>query len=207
MKEAQELALQFGFDLDELKLRDEKLKAPREVDRRICLCGHAVSRHSMEENVFCIPARWQCHCRRLKPVMVVEDTRVFVRKSYGYGPDHALLRSLPELAKRGKKGQWLDGLSCVVTGCDAEGVLLTPAMLELDPNGRRYDLLRDERDVAPSIYLRKITDALLCPAHLETAREEGLYHNPPSYPAPSLASAQGHSGAPSDPFRSSDGEP
>ena len=171
MNTPEELALELGFDLQELCSRDKELKAPRAIDRRICLCGHPVVRHRTGEMTICIPARWQCHCRQVQSVMIVEDTRVFAKKSYGYGQDHALLRSLPELAKRGKKGKWLEGLSCMASGCEAEEERLTPAIFEFDQRSGRHELLRNQRDVPPSIYMRKIMDALLCPAHLQMALE------------------------------------
>lgn len=171
MYDPKDLASQLGFELSSLQLTDEELKKPREIDRRICLCGHPVSRHSLDGGVICVPARWQCHCKNLKPVMVVDDTRLFAKRSYGYGEEHALMRTLPDMVRRHRKGEWLPNLNCSVQNCDYQDHLLTPAMLEEDVQSGRYIVLRNERNRRPSIYMRKIIDVLLCPAHLQQLLE------------------------------------
>ena len=64
-------------------------------DGRICICGHPVGRHtSFVGLVSCKPARLECPCKKIHPVLEVPNTRYFMRKTIGNGISHALTLGL-----------------------------------------------------------------------------------------------------------------
>lgn len=87
-----------GRPIDEF-LADESVKPKaRERDGRICACGHPMSKHR-EVDVYedgslitysCYPTRTSCLCAEALPVLEVSDIRPFMRKTKGYGDQHAL---------------------------------------------------------------------------------------------------------------------
>ena len=85
----------FDVDYDEAVEATEKLLVTvRNDDRRICSCGHGMSRHKFHpyKNVnVCKPAAYECPCIYMRPVMEVPNTRYFMRKSFGSGTNHALV--------------------------------------------------------------------------------------------------------------------
>lgn len=89
-----------GFDVtsEEANLINEVYRIdPRSHDRRICICGHSVSRHSFNEITNrhrCKPGQLECPCMLLRPVIRVPNTRYFMRKSVGSGAKHALVRGV-----------------------------------------------------------------------------------------------------------------
>jgi hypothetical protein len=84
----------FDVDQDELELIDRAVRQPpQRNDKRICICGHPVSRHN-EVTKACRPARFSCPCKRLHPVIEVPDTRYFLSRTLGSGEKHALTRGI-----------------------------------------------------------------------------------------------------------------
>jgi len=82
-------------------------------DRRICICGHRVNGHTELAGVtFCKPARMECPCKKCRPVLEVEDTRMFIRATSGGGRLHALSQGLYNLVQREKKAKWLIEFKC-----------------------------------------------------------------------------------------------
>ena len=113
-----------AFDVNEsdMKLVDEALRqSPRRNDKRICICGHPVSRHN-ETTKKCRPSRFDCPCQRLHPVIEVPDTRYFLSRSNGSGEKHALTRGI-FLARKGmgedfdSRASWLVDLICENPSC------------------------------------------------------------------------------------------
>jgi hypothetical protein len=88
------------FDLDYNEVSDYNAaykQEPRSLDRRICICGHAMSRHhfnNYEGSHFCKPGQLACPCINPRPVIEVPNTRYFMRKSHGSGAKHALPRGI-----------------------------------------------------------------------------------------------------------------
>ena len=65
----------------------------RNDDRRVCACGHGMSRHKFNDKSnrhMCLPGRLACPCLIPKAVLSTPNTRYFMRKSQGSGKSHAL---------------------------------------------------------------------------------------------------------------------
>lgn len=91
----------------------EQRKMREDIDRSICTCGHAVARHTVSAGaVYCKPARMECPCKRLRPVLETSDTRMFVRKTDGGGAAHALARGIKAAIEKGKSAEWIVDLVC-----------------------------------------------------------------------------------------------
>lgn len=128
---------------------------PRQNDKRICICGHSMSRHKLREDsgkVECHPARFSCPCRRRHPVIEVPNTKYFLSRTAGSGEKHALIRgiylsqkSIPEEFEQNAK--WLVEHKCENPPCGKETKLF-PVMCDSDgyrvydtrPDGQNPDL-------------------------------------------------------------------
>ena len=86
---------EFDLDLEEASGYNAAYKQePRSSDRRICICGHAMSRHHFNDYTgshYCKPGQLACACINPRAVLEVPNTRYFMRKSHGSGPKHALV--------------------------------------------------------------------------------------------------------------------
>lgn len=112
MSDARDILAQMGLNPDEAIEADQRLKSKPRRDPRICICGHAVNKHVPESGA-CEPTRYKCPCREIIPVITVDDTRLFLRKTTGPGAEHALIRGIAALANAGKGCDWLDaGTKC-----------------------------------------------------------------------------------------------
>ena len=88
----------FDLDLDEVMQMNEVYKQDsRSADKRICACGHSMSRHRLNTITGqheCNPGKLVCACVQQRPVLEVPNTRYFMRKSMGSGSKHALPRGV-----------------------------------------------------------------------------------------------------------------
>ena len=102
------------FSLEEALEADEKLKSkPADRDGRICICGHAVVRHTTVSGlVFCKPTRMECPCKKMRPVLDADDIRPFLRKTEGAGALHALGRGLAAASSKNVKVEWIVDFKC-----------------------------------------------------------------------------------------------
>ena len=112
-------------------------------DGRVCLCGHGAGRHTMASGiVLCKPARMECPCKKLRPVLVADDVRPFLRKTAGSGTMHALIRGLAALSVSGRSAEWTVDLVCDKCG-SGDGVVPAAVtqggVVVSDPTG--YDAL------------------------------------------------------------------
>jgi hypothetical protein len=128
MENAEDMLASMGIDIELVEMAEAVARTRKPRDQRICACGHAVNRHSMDSGrVECKPSAYRCECRRIHPVLEVEDTRLFLRKTTGPGPEHALARGLLALSLSNKKAIWLDGVACEMCGTmDTQGFQATP---------------------------------------------------------------------------------
>jgi len=124
---AAEALAMLGITLEEVDDADEALREKGPRDRRICACGHGVSRHTENYGaVYCKPARMECPCKKVRPVLETNDTRAFLRKTDGMGVQHALTRGIAAAIKRGKSAKWLVELKCDRCGESAEKIIPAP---------------------------------------------------------------------------------
>jgi len=98
--------------------------ANRNPKKIICICGHAMSKHSEPEinPRYCATGKLFCMCQNPTPVILVEDARFFVRATYGWGPKHAFSLGLNAYLKTGKAVNWLCEPVCFVCGVANLGV-------------------------------------------------------------------------------------
>lgn len=91
----------FGINEEEVRSINKGLaENPRTNDRRICICGHSMSRHKESKTgnpitgYGCKPVSFSCPCKRMKPIFEVKNTRYFIARSINSGDGHALVRGL-----------------------------------------------------------------------------------------------------------------
>lgn len=104
-----------GVTLEEVEQADADRKKEGPRDQRICVCGHAMHKHTVVEGrgqVVCKPAAMHCPCKSARPVIKTNDTRCFLRKTDGPGAEHALSRGMAEVVKRGKTIEWIIPIVC-----------------------------------------------------------------------------------------------
>jgi hypothetical protein len=112
MTTAREALLAMGIDPDEAIATDERLRSKPRRDSRICICGHAISRHNIDEDSgrsTCSPSQMSCSCLHINPVLEADDTRMFLRKTTGPGKEHALIRGISALIAIDKSCTWIAG--------------------------------------------------------------------------------------------------
>lgn len=133
------------FDYEDVAAAEHELgKRPGNGrDRRICLCGHPVGRHTMVSGItFCKPSRMECPCKAQRLVLESEDTRVFLRKTEGSGALHALGRGLKAAKDAGKKVTWIVEMKC--DRCQKDGPVSPVAVTQrgvLVSSATGYDAL------------------------------------------------------------------
>ena len=109
MATPKELLLAMGLDPDEAVEADKELSNKQRGDRRICLCGHSVGRHTeISGRPSCQVGKQFCPCRRIQPVLLTNDTRSFIRKTEGSGLMHALTRGLAGAVEKNLDIEWLE---------------------------------------------------------------------------------------------------
>jgi hypothetical protein len=118
------------FTIEDLKTADEKIRKSGRSDRdkRICVCGHSVKVHESFDGGFvaCTPSRIDCRCKEIRPVIKVEDVRLFIRKTMGPGPEHALSRGMLASIERGHVIEWIAPRQC--DRCGKEGPISPTAI-------------------------------------------------------------------------------
>lgn len=124
MSNAEGALAAMGISVEEAAEADEALRErPLMRDGRVCLCGHGVGRHTSTGGVvWCKPARMDCPCKKIRPVLEVEDSRPFLRKTAGGGAMHALVRGISALVSSGKRADWIVDLECDKCGGSDEVV-------------------------------------------------------------------------------------
>jgi hypothetical protein len=128
-KEALEL---LGINVEDAIETDKKRTEAKPRDPRICLCGHAANKHNMDSGeVQCVPSRYWCPCKKLRPVVQVEDTRLFLRKTNGPNQEHALIRGIAASVVASKEVKWIVEVACdICHRTAAETKILPTAVTE-----------------------------------------------------------------------------
>jgi hypothetical protein len=133
---AEEALLSMGLTEEEMA-KGRRASEIFHRDGRICACGHPVSRHKDEAGVgiiFCRPSRMLCPCQEPYPVIEVRDTRLFVFRTTGIGPEHALQRGIDKCREKGIDITWLVPKRCERPGCGGtRDVQSTPLSSRMRP--------------------------------------------------------------------------
>lgn len=136
MTDAKEFFKQLGISSEVMdNAKDDRQKSRGPTDRRICLCGHGTNKHQdptigddqrnryvdgpvAERAYICYPnANVVCPCKLPTPVIVVSDSRWFLRKTTGGGHLHALIKGIISLQKIDKATvDWLIVPTCARCG-------------------------------------------------------------------------------------------
>lgn len=167
-KSAVEILGDMGFNANQV------LSHERANDKRVCRCGHAMTRH--DSDGLCasgISRVMTCHCQgdNLKAVFVAEDLECFRYSDFGSGQYHALTKGIARLATKGKGGFWaVDAYECTVAGCENQDKLV-PVVLDMyhvSGTPKVVDILNKKMNAGPYAGWK---DHFLCPAHYEQLSE------------------------------------
>ena len=94
--------------------REGKLK--KERNHTVCVCGHSVSYHTeVGDRVVCSPGKIRsCKCAVTRPVLEVQNLRLFMCVTEGSGGDHALGKGITASEANGKEYTWIGtaGVKC-----------------------------------------------------------------------------------------------
>lgn len=123
-----------GIDPEEAIAEAEEREAAPKTDKRICSCGHAISRHYEADlggdrgiRVECSAQKGNCSCKSIDPVLTVEDKRLFLRKTEGPFGGHALTQGIVASAKVGVGVEWIpDAFVCASCGTKEGPLSMTP---------------------------------------------------------------------------------
>ena len=81
----------FSFSEEEALNALKASRNRKSYDRTICSCGHPSAHHStLQDYTSCSFMNKYCPCRKLLPVIEVEDLRFFQKTTNGEGSNHAL---------------------------------------------------------------------------------------------------------------------
>ncbi len=148
---AEEALKALGVDPLLIDLRDERrAKDGTKVDRRICICGHAVGRHrdgkdrqilrdGDQHSWACKPNARDCNCKRCIPVLKVSSPKYFLRVTDGAAETHALIRGIKNLTYAGGTFEWLVELICVFCGAEGSEHKVLPTPLTRDKRIKRVE--------------------------------------------------------------------
>ena len=135
-----------GITAADVDARDTRQKKGGPIDRRICLCGHAINKHKIHmtpENpkgipwvegpvpptgMLCRINAMNCSCKEPMPVLKVTDARSFLRTTEGAGATHALIRGLRSLMPNATY-EWLIDLECAKCGAAGSENQIQPVPL------------------------------------------------------------------------------
>ena len=86
-----------GITDEQVKESDNRQKSRGRTDKRLCMCGHGVSKHRWDKDTGlwnCRPNAASCPCKSPTAVIEVTNTKSFLRKTTGGGLSHALMAGL-----------------------------------------------------------------------------------------------------------------
>jgi hypothetical protein len=99
-----------GISYEEAKEISEALLTTPTKDDRVCVCGHTMSKHNVSSNgiVSCKPSRYECPCKRAKPVLTCDNIRPFMRKTASHRTQHALVMGITKAIEIGATLKWIE---------------------------------------------------------------------------------------------------
>ena len=102
-----------------------------DTSKHVCICGHAMNKHSGFDEGYgsCVTGRHWCPCSNPRPVLIAQDTRYFMRKSYGPGSKHALSTGMLRLRQLGVGMEWIEKPTCWRPDCHSGNPLIFPIPL------------------------------------------------------------------------------
>jgi hypothetical protein len=164
-----------GYDIEDAIAKDAALTKARSKSPYVCLCGHPVSSHTPdpedESKTVCKPTRMWCHCTSLNPVLKVQDTRKFYRKTNSYGVEHALIRGIVASMQADKNTEVIEErYKCMIPKCKVKGSssAIHPVLVEYGlPNFPKGKLVKNHKFTKPSEYEVDLRDILMCQEHLD----------------------------------------
>ena len=170
MTDANEFFKSLGVSTEDVDANENRQRRRGVTDRRICLCGHGANKHKnpdiademrnryvsgvvAERTYACYPnAKVECPCKMPQPVIVVSDSRWFLRKTDGAAHKHALIRGIRSLLElEGATVDWLIVPTCNKCGGSGQDMNILPAPLTKDGRATHdglsegYDRLLCER--------------------------------------------------------------
>lgn len=90
--------------------------------RNVCACGHSMNFHKeIGGRHMCTPAKMHCRCTHPRGVMTVENLRLFLHSTTGFGKEHALGKGMLASRAKGAAVTWVDAEPC----CDHCGTVTT----------------------------------------------------------------------------------
>lgn len=125
-----------GYDPEEAERVDTQLtQNARATDKRICICGHSIGRHDVSlGRPVCQVGKLSCSCREVRPMLIVTDTRPFIRKTEGSGLNHALLRGIGAARKADIQIEKIEN-EWHCNKCEANGETLRLTPMSVTANG------------------------------------------------------------------------
>lgn len=97
--------------------------------REVCACGHSMNYHSeMNGILMCKPAQIPCNCKHPRAVLEVENLRLFLHSTTGYGAEHALGKGILSSRSREASILWVGG-EAVCQSCGEVHSELIPVAL------------------------------------------------------------------------------
>lgn len=128
------------FGIEEAEAAEEKIskRGRLDRDRRICACGHPMKRHWTDMGkTYCKPSKLECPCRfeSHRAVLIAADTRRFLCKTVGPGPEHALARGILASVQNGEPIEWVIDMKCGLCGAESR---LTPTPIQSIDEGRTW---------------------------------------------------------------------
>jgi len=120
MKSEESALAAFDFSAEEVDTTIEQLAEQVSRGKPICMCGHPEGRHEwLEPSFICNANKQNCKCLKKNLVIEADYARLFLRKTSGPGPLHALAQGIRESEKAGHEVKWIVPVAC--DRCKAAG--------------------------------------------------------------------------------------
>ena len=123
----------FSFSKNDALKALEASRSRKSRDRTICSCGHPSAHHgNLQDQTYCSFMGNFCPCRKLLPVIEVEDLRFFSKTTSGEGVDHALALGITSSNRSKKTIQWVIPPVCMRCKSETERVRPVPLTLNTE---------------------------------------------------------------------------